>query len=203
MAWSVEGRYFETCNCRYLCPCITTNLAAKPDEGDCKVALAFRIDRGRKDGVSLDGLSFIVLAQSQGAMANGNWTVGLVVDDRADEAQAQAILEIASGQAGGPMANFAPLIGKLAGVERRPIAFSQDGARCAVTAGELVEQACEGVASSPQASEPMALVNTGHPVSSRLALARATRSRFHAFGIDWEDATSTRNGHFAPITWSA
>lgn len=203
MAWSVEGRYFETCNCRYLCPCITTNLAAKPDEGDCKVALAFRIDRGRKDGVSLDGLSFIVLAQSQGAMANGNWTVGLVIDDRADEAQAQAILEIASGQAGGPMANFAPLIGKLAGVERRPIAFSQDGARCAVTAGELVEQACEGVASSPQASEPMALVNTGHPVSSRLALARATRSRFHAFGIDWEDATSTRNGHFAPITWSA
>lgn len=203
MAWSVEGRYFETCNCDYVCPCITTNLTARPDEGDCKVALAFQIDRGNKDGTTLDGLSFVVLAQSQGIMGNGNWTVGLIVDDRASDAQQQAILEIASGQAGGPMANFAPLIGKFAGVERRPITFSSNGARYSVTAGELLDQACEGVIGSPQATEPMALVNTGHPVSSRLALARATRSRFHAFGIDWDDASGARNGHFAPIRWSA
>ncbi|MGA8262487.1 MAG: hypothetical protein WB783_19935 [Arenicellales bacterium] len=42
-----------------------------------------------------------------------------------------------------------------------------------------------------------------HPVNPKLALARATHHEFHAFGIDWKDASGTRNGHFAPFSWSA
>jgi hypothetical protein len=203
-AWSIEGRYFETCNCEYLCPCISSNLTATPTNGDCKVALAFQVDRGSKDGVALDGLSFIVVAHTPGVMGQGNWTVGLIVDDRATAPQADALLAIASGQAGGPMANLAPLLGKFAGVERRPINFSSsDGKRYAVTAGDLVDQACEAVMGGPNASEPMAIVHTGHPVSADLALARATRSHIHAFGIDWEDDNGKRNGHFAPFRWQA
>lgn len=198
--WSVEGRYFETCNCEFLCPCVTSNLAAVPTEGDCKVALTFQIERGSKDGVALDGLAFIVVARTPAAMGQGNWTVGLVVDDRANAAQADAIVGIASGQAGGPMAHLGPLIGTFAGVERRPIKFTGDAARYSVTAGELVDQACEAVM-APNATAPMALVNVGHPVSSTLALARATRSRFHAFGIEWDDSSGRRNGHFAPFRW--
>jgi hypothetical protein len=199
--WSVEGQYFETCNCEYLCPCISTNLTAQPDNGDCKAALAFRIERGSKDGVSLDGLAFIVVLRTPGAMAQGNWTVGVIIDARANGPQADAILAIASGKAGGPMAHLAPAIGTFAGVERRPITFTGDGRRYAVTAGDLVDQACEAAMASPDAVEPMALVNTGHPANSRLALARATRSRVHAFGIDWDDSSGKRNGHFAPFHW--
>ena len=62
--WRVEGQYMETCNCTYLCPCISSNLTARPTEGDCKAAIAMRIDKGEKDGVKLDGLSFIVLMHS-------------------------------------------------------------------------------------------------------------------------------------------
>ncbi|HXP32175.1 MAG TPA: DUF1326 domain-containing protein [Stellaceae bacterium] len=201
--WSLEGRYFETCNCKYLCPCISSNLTAKPDEGDCKVALAFQIERGSKDGTTLDGLSFIVVARTPGVMADGNWTVGLVIDDQATEAQGDAILAIASGQAGGPMAHLGPLIGTFAGVERRPIKFAYDSLRYSVVAGELIAQACEGVTGAADPSKPMALDNTGHPVNTRLALAHATRSRFNAFGIVWSDESGTRNGHFAPFRWSA
>ncbi|MGH7035831.1 MAG: DUF1326 domain-containing protein [Stellaceae bacterium] len=200
-AWSLEGQYFETCNCDYLCPCISSNLAARPTRGECKVALAFQIERGAKDGVALDGLAFIVVAHTPGVMGQGNWTVGLIVDDRASAAQADAILAIASGQAGGPLAQLGPLIGRFAGMERRPIAFSGDGRRYAVTAGELVDEACEAAMASPNAAQPMTLVNVGHPVSSTLALARATRSRIHAFGIDWDDASGSTNGHFAPFRW--
>jgi hypothetical protein len=199
--WSVEGQYFETCNCEYLCPCVTSNLTAQPDEGDCKVALAFQIERGSKDGVALDGLAFIVVARTPGAMGQGNWTVGVIIDERASTPQADAILAIASGQAGGPMAHIAPAIGTFAGVERRPIKFTGDGRRYAVTAGDLVDQACEAAMARPDAAEPMALVNAGHPASARLALARATRSRIHAFGIDWDDSSGKRNGHFAPFHW--
>jgi hypothetical protein len=200
--WSIEGRYFETCNCEYLCPCISSNMAAAPDNGDCKVALAFQIDRGTSDGIALDGLAFIVVARTPGVMADGNWTVGVIIDERASGPQGDAILAIASGQAGGPMANLAPVIGTFAGVERRPIHFtSSGGKRYAVTAGNLVDQACEAVTSSRHAAEPMALVNTGHPANSKLALARATHSSIHAFGIDWDDSSGRRNGHFAPFHW--
>jgi hypothetical protein len=201
-AWRVEGQYMETCNCTYLCPCISSNLTAQPTDGDCKVAIAMRIDKGEKDGVKLDGLSFIVLMHSPKAMAEGNITVGLIVDQRATDKQAEAIGAIATGAAGGPMAALGPLVGRVAGVEKRPISFEVDGLKRRVRAGELVDQACEGVPGPAQAGEPIHLENTCHPVNSRIALAKATRSSMHAFGINWDDASGTRNGHFAPFAWA-
>jgi hypothetical protein len=201
--WRIEGQYMETCNCAYLCPCIGSNLTARPTEGDCKAAVALKIDKGEKDGVRLDGLSFIVLMHAPGAMADGNITIGLIVDDRATDQQADALAAIATGTAGGPMAALGPLVGRMAGVQRRPIQFEVDGLSRVVKAGELVDQACEGVAGGARHNEPIFIGNTAHPVNETLALAKATRSRFHAFGIDWEDSTGTRNGHFAPFAWAA
>lgn len=201
-SWNITGQYMETCNCAFLCPCITSNLTAVPTEGDCKAAVAMRIDQGTKDGVALDGLSFIVLMHSPGAMASGNITVGLVIDAAATDAQAEAISAIATGAAGGPMAALGPLVGRVAGTERRPIRFESDGLKRSVTAGDLVDQACDGVASAGDPSQAICLDQTVHPANTRLSLAKATRSRIHAFGIDWDDASGTRNGHFAPFQWS-
>ncbi|HZS66715.1 MAG TPA: DUF1326 domain-containing protein [Burkholderiales bacterium] len=201
--WRIEGQYMESCNCTFLCPCIGSNLTARPSEGDCKAAIAMRIDKGEKDGVKLEGLSFIVLLHSPGAMAEGNMTVGLIVDQRASEAQVKAIADIATGAAGGPMAALGPLVGKVAGVEKRPIRFEKDGMHFRVTAGELIDQSIEGVPGPARPGEPIYLDNTCHPVNSRLALAKATRSKFDAFGIRWNDSSGTRNGHFAPFAWSA
>jgi hypothetical protein len=200
--WHIEGRYMETCNCSYLCPCSPSNLTARPTEGDCKAALAMQIDKGEKDGVNLDGLSFIVLMHSPKAMADGDITVGLIVDERASAAQADAIAAIATGAAGGPMAALGPLVGRVAGVEKRPISFEARGMSYAVKAGELLDQACEGVPSASRSGEPLYLDNTAHPVNARLALAKATRSVFNAFGILWNDTSGTRNGHFAPFSWA-
>ena len=74
-AWQISGEYMETSNCALLCPCISSNLAAPPTEGDCKAAVTMRIDKGSKDGVTLDGLSFIVMLHSTGPMGVGNMTV--------------------------------------------------------------------------------------------------------------------------------
>ena len=201
--WHIEGQYMETCNCDFICPCIGSNLTAKPTEGDCKAAIAMRIDKGEKDGVSLDGLAFIVLMLSPGPMIEGNLKVGLIIDEKADDAQMAAIGEIVSGSAGGPMEMLAPLVSGMAGVEKRPITFEMDGLNGNVKAGELIDQALEGVPSMSKEGDAVYLDNTAHPVSARLALAKATHSRFHAFGIDWEDTSGTRNGHFAPFSWAA
>jgi hypothetical protein len=202
-SWNIEGEYMETCNCDFLCPCITTNLAATPTEGECKVAIAMQIDKGQKDRVSLDGLSFIVLLHSPGPMADGNFKVGLIVDERASDAQTAAIADIATGAAGGPMEALAPLVGEVAGVEKRAIRFEGDGTKYAVKAGELVDHALEAAITALDAGGPIMPENVAHPVNPRLALARATRSKFNAFGIDWDDSSGTRNGHFAPFSWAA
>ena len=202
-AWQITGEYAETCNCSFLCPCITSNLAARPTEGDCKAAVTLRIDKGSKDGVMLDGLSFIVMLYSPGPMGAGNMTVGLIIDERASAQQVDAITAIATGAAGGPMAALAPLVGKVAGVERRPIQFDMDGLKRAVRAGDLVDQACEGLPSMVASGEAIGIDNAAHPVNTRLALAKATRSRFNVFGMKWNDSSGTRNGHFAPFAWSA
>jgi hypothetical protein len=39
-------------------------------------------------------------------------------------------------------------------------------------------------------------------VNSRLSMARALLSKFNVFGIQWNDSTGTRNGHFAPFAWA-
>lgn len=200
--WTIEGQYMETCNCTFVCPCITSNLAATPSEGDCKAALAMRIDKGEKDGVNLAGLKFIVLLYSPGAMIDGNIKVGLIVDDKASEAQTEAIAAIASGEAGGPMSHLAPLVSEIAGIEKRPISFTADGLDYAVKAGDLIDQAIEGVASMEDPAVPIHIDNTGHPANTRLALAKATKSLYNAFGITWKDETGTRNGHFAPFSWA-
>jgi hypothetical protein len=200
-AWQISGDYFETCNCDYLCPCITTNLAGQPTKGHCDVAMVFHIDQGQYGNIRLDGLSFAVLAHAPDVMGKGNWSVGLITDDRATPDQQQALIAIASGQAGGPTAALAPLLGQFLGAEAKPIHFQKHGLSRSVSIPGILDQACEGVPSPVEADAPLYVDNTLHPANARLALAKATRSHLHAFGIDWDDTSGQNNGHFAPFNW--
>ncbi|MBW6417783.1 DUF1326 domain-containing protein [Celeribacter sp. PS-C1] len=201
--WHIEGDYMETCNCDFLCPCITSNLTATPTEGECKAAIAMKITKGDKDGISLDGTSVIVVLHSPGAMIDGNLKVGVIIDEAASDAQAKAISEIVSGAEGGPLEALGPLIGEVAGIERRAISFEGDGTKYAVSAGELIEQEIEAALSGLPDGGPIIIENVVHPVSSRLALAHAKKSKFDAFGIEWDNSSGTKNGHFAPFEWTA
>lgn len=201
-SWQISGEYAETCNCTMLCPCITSNMTERPTEGDCKAAVGLRIDKGSKDGVRLDGLSFVVMLHSPGPMADGNIKVGLIIDEAADDKQVAAITDIATGAAGGPMAALSPLVGELAGVQREKISFEMEGLHRAVRAGSALDQACDGLPSGLNLEEPIYIDNVAHPVNTRVALAKATRSKMDVFGIKWNDSTGTRNGHFAPFSWS-
>jgi len=200
--WHIQGTYMETCSCEYLCPCIFTNMEGKPSEGRCDVAFCFMIDEGEIDGVKLDGVKAVVLMSSPTVMIEGGMTGGLIVDDSASDEQVQAIATIMSGQVGGPMGAMAPLVEEIKGIERRPIEFSKDGMSYSLKAGELMEHRLEGVPSPVVEKEPIKIKNTIHPANHELALARATYSKFDAFGISWEDSSGTRNGHFAPFSWS-
>ena len=199
--WNIKGDYYETCNCDYLCPCIVTNMTAMPTDRVCKVAIVLDIAEGHYGDVRLDGVTFVTAAMVDGPMADGNWTVGLIIDDGASDAQVEAIGQICSGGEGGPMALMAPLIGNFAGIERAPIAIERGAMGFSITAGDLLRHGAEGVASAADPAETIVIDNTAHPANKRLHLARGTHSHLHAFGIDWDDAAGGHNGHYAPFDW--
>src|SRR5919199_3841353 len=115
--WSVRGEYFETCSCDYVCPCPTSNFTARPTQGSCTFAFLHHIETGTYGQVRLDGLNFAIVGRTPEEMAKGNWSVGLITDERATPEQQQAIMAIASGQAGGPLAAVSGLIGTFLGME--------------------------------------------------------------------------------------
>ena len=197
-----SGQYYETCSCDFVCPCIPGQLAVTPTRESCTFVLAFQMERGQYGSVSLDGLGFIVLGLTPGPMGNGNWSVGVIADDRASTEQREAITAIASGSGGGPMAALSPLVGKFLGVESAPIRFERNGAKWSVTAASLVDMAAQAAMGlNPNATEPLYLDNTGHPAANRLALARALKSHVNALGVQWSDSSGKNNGQYAPFTW--
>jgi hypothetical protein len=201
-AWQVSGQYYETCSCDFVCPCVPGQMAVKPSKGSCTFAMAFQIERGRYGAVSLDGLGFIVLGLTPEAMGKGNWSVGLVADDRASVEQRDAMTAIASGAAGGPMAALSGLIGTFLGVQSAPIRFDRTGATWSVSASSLVDMAAAGAMGiNPAAAEPLHLDHTGHPAADRFALAHAAKSHVHALGLNWDDVSGTNNGQYAPFSW--
>jgi len=201
-AWSIKGEYVEACSCAFLCPCITKNATTPATEDFCKFAMTYRIDSGRFGAVDLGGVSFAVIAQSKAIMSEGGWTLGVIVDDRASDEQANAIVEIASGRAGGPMAAMAPLIGDFRGVERHTIRFEMAGSRRATSIPGILEQEVEGIPSVATPGEFVAIDNTFHPANKRLNLATAIKNVIACFDIRWTDASNRRNGHFASFAWS-
>jgi len=201
-SWQVSGQYYETCSCDFVCPCILGQMAVEPSKGSCTFAMAFQIDRGSYGTASLDGLGFIVLGFTPEAMGKGNWSVGVIADNRASTEQRDAIVAIASGAGGGPMAGLSGLVGKMLGVESAPIHFDRKGVTWSVKAANLVDMAAEGAMGiNPAATEPLSLDNTGHPASTRFSLAHASKSHVHALGLTWDDASGKNNGQYAPFSW--
>jgi hypothetical protein len=200
--WKISGDYFEACSCDSVCPCPTSGLAARPTQGYCDAGLVFHVERGSHGTTKLDGLSFAVLLHTPGAMIAGNWTVGVIVDERASSEQREALAAIGSGQGGGPMAALGPLVGHFVGIEAKPIRIEGTGMHRSVSIPGALDIAIEGIPGASQA-EPIYLDNVGHPAATRLALAKASRSHMHAFGIDWDDTSGKNNGHFAPFSWSS
>lgn len=201
-SWKASGQYYETCSCDFVCPCILQQMSVEPTKGTCTFAMAFQIEKGSFDSTSLDGLGFIVVGLTPEAMGRGNWSVGLVIDERATTEQRDAITAIASGAAGGPMAALSGLIGKFLGVESAPIRFDHEGVKWSVTASNLIDmsaQAAMGI--DPGATEPLHLSNTGHPAADRIALAHAVKSHVDALGVSWNDTSGKNNGQYAPFSW--
>jgi len=163
--------------------------------------MAFQIERGRFGDAVLDGLGFVVVGLTAAEMAKGNWSVGLIIDERATEAQRDAIAGIASGNAGGPMGALSGFLGKFLGVESAPIVFRRDDVSWSVQAGNQIRIEGKGAKGLDPEREPMQLSNTGHPAADTFSLANASNSHVAALGLRWDDSSGRNNAQYAPFSW--
>lgn len=202
MAWSLKGTYFENCPCDMVCPCTTSGITKPADAERCRVVFVFHIDSGEVDGVDVSGLTVAMLADTPQIMSDGNWRVGVFMDEDATQEQADKLGAVFSGQLGGPMEALSGLFGENLGVEVAPIEYEDDGRRHRVRIGEFAEIEIEDFV-PPQIPEGEVSKLTGvfHPANSTLTMAQATTSRVNAFGLEFSHVG--KNGHSAPFSWAA
>ena len=142
------------------------------------------MDSGEIDGVDVSGLSFALFLDTPPVMSDGNWRVGVYLDDAASDSQAGQLGAVLSGQLGGPPAMLGPLIGEMLGVEKAPITYTDDGRSHHVRIGDAVDVGVEDfVALGGQ--DPVRLTNVFHPSNTTLTVAPATAVRLSTFGLGW------------------
>jgi len=200
MSWRLEGTYFEACNCNIACPCI---FLEPPSNGFCEAFVGWHIARGHSGGdTSLDDLNVSAWLHAPGALTEGNWSLALYVDERANDAQKAAIQSLWSGEGGGHLGIIASLVGEVKGVKSVPIEYREYGKTRILKVGgvgELEMDELEGENGQQVliSNHPLA-VSPGHPV----AISRAKKAVYSDHDVQgWE--ISGTSGLSAPFCYTA
>jgi hypothetical protein len=183
-----------------MCPCnLSFDHGATYDF--CRVTLVFNVREGQVDGTDIAGMKVAAIADAPKVMTEGNWRLGVFIDDRATDDQFEKLAGVFTGQLGGPMAALAPLVGEVLGVERATIEVDDDGLRHRVRVGDAIDFEIEDIVPfGVETGEPIRFSGMFHPVGSNLTMAEAKRSRINAFGIQYEGKTGLSTSEFS---WAA
>ena len=142
MDWELKGTVIVACNCDYGCPC---NFNALPTKGKCEGTWTWHVERGTFGDISLDGLNFTVCVNWPGAIHEGNGEALILVDERADEAQRNAIETLVGGDAGGPWGVLAWTWPTIHGPKPVGYDLHLDGVKTRVKAGDSYEVVSETI----------------------------------------------------------
>jgi hypothetical protein len=123
--WRISGDWFDNCSCAIACPC---TFGQAPDNNLCEHVLFWHIREGHFGKVDLNDLCLVKVGSFDGNLwdYDARGRSGTIIDDRASDAQVDALLEIFSGRAGGWPGKIGELFGrgsKALGVEQAPITF--------------------------------------------------------------------------------
>jgi len=202
--WRIAGDWFDVCKCTIPCPC---TFAQAPSDGECEGILAWHIREGSYGDVPLEGLNVVALGYFEGNIWAGEAapSMGMYMDERADDRQREALQMIFGGEAGGWPGEFASMIDDVRGIEFAPITFE--------IADDLAYWAAEVPGKATARAE--ALTGPTTPAGGRVQVhnppgaevgpgqvatwGRATSDHVDGFGFKWEwDGRSSK--HF-PFDW--
>jgi hypothetical protein len=170
--------------------------------------MAYHIREGAYGDVVLDGLNVIATVTFEGnAWAKENpVSIGIFMDERANEAQREALQRVFSGQAGGWMSIFAELVGEVRGIEFVPIEIevAQDLARWRAEIPGRVKAFAEAL--SGPTTPPGARVQLHNAPGSEvgpgqiMTWGKALENEVDAFDHKW--SWSGKSSKHIPFDWT-
>jgi hypothetical protein len=195
--WTLTGTFIEACSCDVTCPCY---FGSAPTTGECKVFYGWHIDKGSYADVALDGLNVALAIYSPGRMDETKWKVALYYDDKAAEAQKNALIQIFTGQAGGVPAGFAEAWGEVLGAKSVGFDYYAKGKRRSLKIADVVETEIEAL--NGIGGLDVALVNV-HGLATApgfvATVAKSIKLSYHDYGQHWE--ISEKSGFFAAFVY--
>lgn len=195
--WSLEGTYFEACNCEAACPCV---FLSPPTEGACQVLNAWHIEEGGFGDVKLDGLNIMLYVNAPGLMTDGGWRVALYVDERADEAQKDALTQIFSGKAGGHPSVLFSFVEEVLGVKSVPIDYRAEGKRRSLRIPEVVEADILAIVGVDGGDVTISNTPLGISPQYPSVAAKSERVTFGDYGLELD--VSGKNGFYSPFSYA-
>ena len=194
--WQLQGSYFETCNCETACPCVWLQA---PSEGDCKLLVAWHIETGHFEQQNLDNLNIALACYSPGQMTEGNWQAALYIDERADDAQFDAITQIFSGQQGGHLAILMSFVSEVLGIKKVKIDYRAEDKKRFMSIPGIAQAEIESIqgitgAESSINNPPLCVVSS-HPST----VAKSKHYQYQDFDKNWQ--FSERNGYNSPFVY--
>jgi len=195
--WTLEGQYFEACNCDAVCPCI---FLSPPTTGECTVIIGWHIDKGAYGDTDLNGLNVVRAIYTPGPMPEVPWTAAFYLDDNADNQQAMALEQIFTGKAGGSPSKLAAHIETDLGVRRLPIKFSAEGKKRSITIPDTIDVEINAIVGQGDGD----VVISAHPLcvapSHPAVAARSSHLTYSDHGLNWQ--INEKTGHFSPFTYA-
>jgi len=135
--WQMTGTYFKSCNCDPGCPC---DFMSEPTRHICEGLAGMKVDAGNCDGVSLDGVKWVVAYHWPGPLHEGNGTIKAYFDPSTTHEQLDALGKILTGQAGGTWFEvLASIVTTLKESAIVPIDFQVSGKTGAIKVGDVAE----------------------------------------------------------------
>ena len=200
MVWQLSGNYYESCSCEAMCPCSWSMFGRAATRDDyCRFAMAFEVERGDIEGVDVSGTTFVLVGDAPPNMTDGNWKVGVVVDEGASEEQVASLGRVLTGELGGPPAAIGPLLGEFLGVERATVSIEDDNGTHRVKVGDGIDFTGRRVVN--EGGDQVTFTGiVAHPAGPNLGVAPVSSAKVSAFGFDYsgEDLSGFAN----PFSWS-
>ena len=200
MTWHIKGSYYENCSCTNTCPCTWSSMQVPATNDYCRANLAFKISDGVINDVNMNDVIFVILVDSPPLMADGNWKVGIVVNEDVSDEQMAALETLMSGEIGGPPAMLGDIIGEMLGMERHPVSVSHEGNDFQIQIGTSFDYSAT-IITNPMTEEPVKLVGMLHPAGSELKIANVHKSKGSIMGIVF--GGENLSGYQNDFSWAA
>ena len=108
--WELKSHTYANCNCSVSCGC---QFNEPSTHGNCLFSYVGTVVEGQFNGTPLADLKWSLLCKFPGEIEEGNGKRQIIIDERANEAQRNALETIISGEACRPLSNHFSVFGTL------------------------------------------------------------------------------------------